>query len=281
MMATPWSSNAASTKSSTGCCRRRCANSGRPREHQAGPHLGQRQERPDDACVRPGGAGRRDHLDLGDGVVPGRCRRARDDRRGADRGARAPRRPREDAPLDAPRGDPRPARPRRRHALAGGRRDRADRPRRLQPLSVPVGGDAPRRARARGDREHRHRRPRDGAGGGEELPLGRRGDRARPLRLPARRDPERPRASCRSTPAATWPPRRSPTSPPTTPPSRPGSRTPSPSPSGSPSTCSRSRTSPTARTRTSAPPSIARPAPAGTCCRGSSSTAESRSRSTT
>ena len=34
-----------------------------------------------------------------------------------------------------------------------------------------VGGRAARRRRGRGDREHRHRRPDDGAGGREELPL--------------------------------------------------------------------------------------------------------------
>ena len=50
------------------------------------------------------------------------------------------------------------------------------------------------------------------------------------------------RATCRSTPAATWPPRPSRTSRPTTRRSRPGSRTPSRSPSGSRSTCSRSPT---------------------------------------
>ena len=100
---------------------------------------------------------------------------------------RAARRPGEDAAPVAARRDPRPARPRRRHGLARGGRDRADRPRRLQPVPVPVGGRAPGRVRGRGDREHRHRRPDDGARGGEELPLGGRRHRARPLRLRARR----------------------------------------------------------------------------------------------
>ena len=53
-------------------------------------------------------------------------------------------------------------------ALASARHP-ADRPRRRQPLSVPRDGRAARLHARRRDREHRHRRPGDGARGGEEL----------------------------------------------------------------------------------------------------------------
>ena len=114
---------------------------------------------------------------------------------GAHRRAGDPRRPREDAASEDPR---RPARPRHRAARArdGGARDRADRSRGREPVSVRgddrEAGDAARR----GDREHRHRRPVDAA-------LGREEPRARRGRRRSRRLRDGDRASC--APAAACP----------------------------------------------------------------------------
>ena len=122
-------------------------------------------------------------------------------------------------------------------------------------------------ADARGDREHRHRRPDDDPRRREELRLRRAGRLARQLRRgPRRAARRRRRRSCRSPRASRSRPRRSPTPPATTPRSRAGS------PSGATTSrrcsCARSRrspTSPTARTRTSAPPTTRRSARRRTC----------------
>ena len=72
------------------------------------------------------------------------------------------------------------------HMEAAERAGRAvRRPRVREPLSVRGDGGAPRRHRARGDREHRHRRADDDPRGGQELRLLRRGGQAGELR----RDP--------------------------------------------------------------------------------------------
>ena len=65
--------------------------------------------------------------------------------------------------------------------------DPDDRPRRRQSLSVPRDGREARLHARRRDREHRHRRPVDGARGGEELAARRRRRRSRRLRGAARR----------------------------------------------------------------------------------------------
>ena len=84
-----------------------------------------------------------------------------DRRRRVHRLARDPRRAREDAAPAAPR---RPARAPRRlgpHGDARGGGNRADRPRVREPLPVRAHDRAARRDRARGGREHRHRRADD------------------------------------------------------------------------------------------------------------------------
>ena len=96
------------------------------------------------------------------------------------------------------------------------------RPRVREPLSVRGHGGPPRRHRARGDREHRHRRPDDDPRGGQELRLLRRRRQAGELR----RDPagaRSPTAGCRWPRARAWRSRRSTTRPATTPRSRAGS----------------------------------------------------------
>ena len=79
--------------------------------------------------------------------------------------------------------------------------------------------------RARGDREHRHRRPDDDPRGGQELPV-RRAGRVSPESYDADPAPScaSPTAGCRRHPRDRSPPRRSPTPRATTPRSRAGSR---------------------------------------------------------
>ena len=109
-------------------------------------------------------------------------------------------------------------------AAAERARGRVRRPRVREPLPVRGHGGPPRRDRARGDREHRHRRPDDDPRGGEEL-------RASPPSWSSPRATTRCCRSCAtrdgqlSLPHARerWPPRRSPTRRATTPRSRAGS----------------------------------------------------------
>ena len=140
-------------------------------------------------------------------------------------------------------------------------RHRDGRPRVREPLPVRADRRQARRARRRGDREHRHRRADDDPRGGEELRLRRAGRLARQLRRGPRRAARRRAAGCRSPRASRSPPRRSPTPPATTRRSRAGS--PRSATTSRRCSCARSRrspTSPTARTRTSAPPTTRRSA---------------------
>ena len=128
---------------------------------------------------------------------------------------RDPRRAREDAAPEDPRRHPRAPRPARAPAGAREARHPADRRRGREPLPLRGQGREGRELR-RGDREHRHRRPHDGARGGQELRVGRGG--GRPRRLPAAARAARPRGRDRprrrgstsrrrrsATPAATRP----------------------------------------------------------------------------
>ena len=141
--------------------------------------------------------------------------------RGADRLPGVPRRAGQDAAPAGARGHP--GRPAPRHPPGAARRarHRAVRPRRGEPLSVQRDRRERRRTRrVRG--ADRHRRPFDGASGGEEPPVRRRGRRSRPLsgRARGRALP----AGSRSTSDAGWRPRPSRTPRPTTRRWRPGSR---------------------------------------------------------
>ena len=166
-------------------------------------------------------------------------------------------RAREDPAPAAVRGPAGP--PRRRRPSAGRRRagNRASRSRVREPLPVRADRRTRGRLRAGDHREHRHRRPDDDQGGGQEQRL--RGRRGRSRRLPGgARGAARPATvACRSRRAHGSRPRRSPAPPATTPRSRPGSRC-------APTRASRrpgampTRRSPicaTARTRISTPPS--------------------------
>ena len=108
------------------------------------------------------------------------------------------RRARQDPAPEDPRRHARTARPARAHG--GDRRGghRADRPRRRQSLPVPRDDRAARLYARRRDREHRHRRPDDGASGGEEP---RRAWRSSPIRpTTTRSSPRWKRTPARSPP---------------------------------------------------------------------------------
>ena len=161
------------------------------------------------------------HRRHGHGAARGRARGPRD--RGLHRLPGDHGRARQDAASEALR---RPARAaRRRGAHGGGRRarDRVRRSRVREPLSVRGHRRPPRRHRARGDREHRHRRPDDDPRGGQELRLHRGGRQPGELRRACCRSSRTPAASSRSARASRSPPRRSPTPPATTARSRAGS----------------------------------------------------------
>ena len=150
-------------------------------------------------------------------------------------------------------------------------RDRADRPRRRQPLPVHRGRRAARRHRGGGGRDDRHRRPGAAARGREELRARRRRSRGRSGTRACSTSCARTGGS-RSTRAARSPARRSSSPPRTSRRSRPGSPDRETLPGGpDPDASGASARSPTARTRTSGPRTTPRRARAGTCSRASSS----------
>ena len=155
----------------------------------AGAHLRLRQDGPRPVRHRPGRAWRRARRERGNRRVHLRARPLGHAGRCAHRRARDARRPRQDAASEDPRRDPRAAQRKGGHGGARGARNRAVRPRLRQPLSLRAGRGPEGRARGRGRRDDRHRRPGDAPRRREELRARRAGLLDRPLRRSPPRDP--------------------------------------------------------------------------------------------
>ena len=160
--------------SSTVCCHARLDNCSarvyvRPNDPARAP-LGLRQDRARPTRTRSGRARSRAPRKRRNGRRARTARDRRDGCRDGDGLPRAPRREGEDPPPAHARRHPRPTKPRGRPGGPHRAWHRADRPRLRQPLPVRSGRVAEGHPRGGRGRDDRHRRARDAAGGGEELP---------------------------------------------------------------------------------------------------------------